>query len=808
MKDSLRVPDDKVKHYCDLSQLNFKSTEEVLPLEGLMGQERARKALEFGLRVKSRGYNIFMSGPSGTGKTTFARAMTRELAETGTTPNDWCYVYNFTDREKPLALSLPAGRGIEFREAMKNLIEEIKNEISRVFAGEEFERLKGRLLEEFYSHTNELYQELENFASDLQFSINKTATGLASVPLINGQPIGQEDYDSLSEEMKEDIQNRNRRVQEKMNETMRRYRELERQTKTLVSNLEKQVGHQTIEPLLNEVRSRFEGFSAVVNYLSEVEKDIIENLEIFTDKEEPQNPMLIFKRFNRASVMARYQVNLLVDNSQLKGQPVVEENNPTFSKLFGTIEYEGEFGVLSTDFTKLKRGAVHAANGGYLLLQASDLIKSPMLWETLKRTLRNREITIESIFRNLNLGGAVTLEPEPIPLELKVIIIGEPYLFDLLHYYDEEFRKLFKIKVDFDYEIYRSPDNVKEYSRFISTTCRKENLLPFDHEAIARIIEYSSRLAGDQNKLSTLFSRIREVAVEASAWAGRDGAEYVGASQVKKALKEKEYRSNRYELRLQEAILDGMIVIDTEGMVVGQVNGLGVYQVGDHVFGKPSRITARTYMGEKGVVNIERESRMSGQIHDKGVLTLSGYLGGQYAQDKPLTLSASLGFEQLYGGIEGDSASSAELFALLSSLSGQPIDQGIAVTGSVDQRGEIQPIGGVNHKIEGFFKVCRDRGLTGNQGVIIPCQNVRQLMLDDEVVEAIREKRFHIWAISHVDEGIEILTGIPAGQRGKNGSFPPNTIHYLVNKKLRTWGEKRQAAGKKPEKNKTTKSKT
>lgn len=791
MKKLLRVHSEQLKNYCDVSQFKFKTTADISPLEGLIGQERARKAFVFGLKVKSNGHNIFMTGLSGAGKTTFARTMAKAFALVGATPADWLYLYNFEEREKPKAIQLPAGKGLELREAMKHLLEEVKKEIPRVFAGEQFERLKSALLEEFYSETSALYQELENFSREYEFAISKTATGLASMPLMNGQPVSQEDYENLPDPVKEDIQNRNRKVQEKMNETMRRYREVERETKIKVADLEKQVAMETLEPLFKELRTKFQLFAEVTKYCAEVERDIIDNLEIFTEREETPNPMLMFKRFTRISVLNRYQVNLLVDNSQTKGQPVIEETNPTFSKLFGSIDYEGEFGVLATDFTKLKRGAIHAANGGYLILQAIDLIRTPLLWDALKRVLRNSQITIESVFRNLNLGGAVTLEPEPIPVSIKVILIGEPYLYDLLHAYDEEFRKLFKVKADFDFEIKRETASVQDYARFISSVCHKEAIPHFEPQAVARIVEFSSREVENQSKISLLFNKIAEIVVEAATWAQEEGSAVVAAKHVEQALRERVFRSNRYELRIHEAIIDETILIDTEQLVVGQVNGLGVYSLGDHTFGKPSRITAKTYMGEKGVINIERESRLSGQIHDKGVLILGGYLGGQYAQDKPLSLSASLGFEQLYGIIEGDSASSAELFALLSSLSGRPIAQGIAVTGSVNQQGEIQPVGGVNFKIEGFFRVCRDRGLTGNQGVIIPRQNVRNLMLDEEVLEAVAAEKFHIWGISHIDQGIEILMDMPAGIKRADGTFPAGTLHFLVDKQLRQWAVKK-----------------
>ncbi|NLC07306.1 MAG: AAA family ATPase, partial [Syntrophomonadaceae bacterium] len=790
MKKKLQVSLDQTRHRCDYTQFEFETTEQVLPLHDFMGQERAKRAIEFGLQIESHGYNIFITGPGGSGKTSFARKVINEFAANKPQPNDWLYVYHFKQREKPRALCLPPGWGSKLKNSMSSFIEELKKEIPRVFGGEEYEKLKGKILEKFYAQTNEIYQELEEFARGEDFAITKTSNGLASVPLINGQPVSEEEYENQPDEIKESIKERNRRVQEKMNESMWRYKELERHTKNRISKLEQEVAHETIGPLINEIKSEFEHFPEVVEYLEEVENDLVENLDIFFEKEESQNPAAIFKRLARQNIFYRYQINLLVDNSELKGAPVIEEKNPTFGNLFGTIEYEGEFGVLSTDFTKIKKGAIHQANGGYLILQAADVLKSGIIWDTLKRILRNREVVIESVFRNLNLGGAVTLDPQPIPINVKVILIGEPYLYHLLYTYDEDFRKLFKIKADFDTEIDRTREYMEKYSSFISQACYRDNLKHFDRTAVARVIEYSSRLAEDQNKLSTLFNQIGEIVIEAATWATIKDSEFVTAEHVDMAIKEKNYRSNRLELKIQELIKEGTLMIDVEGMVVGQVNGLAVYSLGDHTFGKPSRITAKTFMGGRGVINIERESRMSGQIHDKGVLILSGYLGGQYAQDKPLALSASLTFEQLYGGIEGDSASSAELFALLSSLSGLPIDQGIAVTGSVNQRGEIQPVGGINYKIEGFFRVCRERGLNGRQGVIIPKQNLRNLMLDDEVVQAISEGKFHIWAINHVDQGIEILTGVPAGTKRKDGKFPPGTVHYLVDKQLKAWARK------------------
>lgn len=787
------VPVEKLRLVCDSAELDFATTEEIEPLKELLGQERAAKALDFGLSVPNRGYNIYISGPSGTGKTSFARNMLSTKAKDRPTPPDWCYVYNFRNPDQPLAISLPPGDGRVFRHDLEQLIEVLRRELPKVFNGEEYERLKNRIMEELYQKTTAIYDELEKYAATEGFVLNKSSSGLVSMPMINGETVSQEEFEKLDAAVRDDIQNRSKKLQERMNEGMRQYREMERAARHEIAELENKIGLSTVAPHIELLADKYRDNQKITSYLEEIQEDIVDNLENFLDREEQSNPIVLLRRMNRQAFFIKYRVNLLVDNSETCGAPVVFETNPTFTNMFGAIEYESEFGVLATDFSKIKRGAIHSANGGYLVLPATDVLKNYWVWDSLKRTLENREIIIESLMKNLNMGGPVSLQPEAIPLNVKVVIIGEPALYQLLYHYDPDFQKLFKIKVDFDVQTNRNREHLRQYASFISSVCQEENLPHFDRTAVARIIEHSSRLVDDQEKLSVHFNKISELVFEAAAWAGRAGSRLVTAAHVNKAIIEKNQRSNLLEQRLQEMILDGTIMIDTTDRVVGQVNGLAVYDLGDHLFGKPSRITAKTFLGNKGVINIEREINMSGQIHDKGVLTLSGYLGGQYAQDKPLALSASLGFEQLYGGIEGDSASSAELFALLSSLANLPVYQGIAVTGSVNQRGEIQPVGGINQKIEGFFRVCLARGLTGDQGVIIPHQNVRNLMLDEDVVGAVKARQFHIYPIRHVDEGIEILTGLKAGQRKKDGGFPKGTVHYLVDQRLREWAEKSRA---------------
>lgn len=788
----LELNADQLRKTCDPKMFTFKDTSEIESLDGIIGQDRAIKALEFGLDIPYHGYNLFLCGPAGTGKTTLAREMAKKKASTREVPSDWCYVYNFRDSDRPQAISMPGGMGKKLVSDIDGTINKVKQVLAKVFAGQDYELEKNQILTEFYEKTNKLYTNAEQEARQQGFTITRSQNGFASVPLKDGHPITPEEFEGLNETEKIQLLEKGRVIQEFINEGIRQYRELEKGIKERLRLLEQETARGAIAPLFYVLFDQYRNFRQIVLYLEDVQRDIIENLELFVEQEESQNPFIVFKRLDKRHAMRRYKVNLVIDNSDRTEAPVIVETNPTFINLFGTIEYEGEFGVLSTDFTKIRGGAIHRANGGYLILNFIDLIRNFMVWDTLKRVLKNREAAIESLYKSLSLGGAETLQPEPIPVDLKVIIIGEPLVYYLLKIHDEDFGKLFKIKVEFDTEISRETEHIRQYCSFISTTCRKDNLPHFTSQAVARIIDYGTWLADDQRKLSITFNRVRDVVLEAATWAKYNNHRLVEAGDVEQAIKEKIYRSNMLEDKIMEAIKDGTILIEVTGERVGEINGLAVYSIGDHMFGKPSRITAKTFMGEKGVVNIEREVRMSGTIHTKGVLTLGGYLGGQYAQDKPLSLSASVTFEQTYEGIEGDSASSAELYAIISSLAGVPIRQGIAVTGSVNQNGEIQPIGGVNQKISGFFRVCMAKGLTGEQGVIIPRRNVENLMLDKEIVDSVRDGKFHIWAIDNVDQGIEILMGIKAGELEPSGEFTRDSVHYLVNRRLREWGEPRR----------------
>lgn len=784
----LKVPPEKLRHRCSLDELSYNTTAEVPPLQDFIGQERAVRAMQFGLSMRAPGYNIYVAGPTGTGKSTYVQAVIAEAARSLPVPDDWCFLYNFTNPDQPMAVSLPPGYGQIFKKDMEELISDLKGIIPKTFEGTDYEQNKQAIVNELESQIQSEMEELRREATAAGFSMKQGSSGMMFLPLRDGKRMSPEEFEALPPEEQRVIENKIRHLQQKLEEVINSGRILEKKAKEQIQELEKQIAGYAIGPLIERLKEKYREFPRIVRYLNEVAEDVTRHLDIFKSGDASKtSPLNIF--FDAQDFFNRYAVNLFVNNAETKGAPVVIESNPYYYNLFGKIEYRSVMGSLSTDFTMLKAGAVHRANGGFLVLQAKDVLFDPLAWDTLKKALKNRQTIIENIGEQYRIVPTASLRPEPIPVDVKVVLIGSYHLYHLLYALDEDFQKFFKVKVDFDTEMPRTPENLKNYAAFIGSVCRREKLKHFDKTGMAELIEYGSRLCGDQNKLSTRFNEVVQIIYEAAAWAEAENAEFAGAPHVRRAIEERVYRSSRLEEKILEMIRLGKILVDTEGAVVGQVNGLSVVDIGDYAFGKPSRITAKTFLGQEGVVNIERETRMSGRLHTKGVLTLAGFLGDRFAQDKPLKLSARITFEQLYEGVEGDSASSAELFALLSALSGLPVKQGIAVTGSVNQNGEIQPIGGVTEKIEGFFAVCKIKGLTGEQGVIIPRQNIDNLMLRHEIIDAVREGKFHIWAIRTVEEGISILTGVPAGTRQADGKYPENTVFHLVDKRLREYAE-------------------
>jgi len=774
---------------CDPSSLNFASTAELEPLEDIIGQERAVRAMKFGLKIDTRGYNIFMSGMTGTGKTSYAVNCVKKIAKDEKVPDDWCYIYNFENPNQPKAINLPAGLGKVFKKDMEEFIKVLQLEITRAFDSEDYERERTAIAKEYQEKKASLLEKLNQDAEKQGFRVKTTNTGIYFLPVIEGRVITEEEYGDLDEKIKQEITERSNIVQLETIDIIRKIKNVEKEAEERVSEWENKIALFAVGMQINDMKEKYKDYKKVISYLENVQEDILKNLSDFREEEltEEQQIMLPWIRGSEGSPTDKYKVNLLVDNSNLEGAPVIVDFNPTYYNLLGKLEYENEFGTMTTDYTMIKAGLFHQANGGYLILQAKDVLSNVQSWEALKRVLKTRQITIENMKEQMGLVAVSALKPEPIPLKVKVILVGSEYLHQALYEFDEDFKKLFKIKVDFDAEMERNEENVGKLAQFISSFCRRENALHFDNTGVAKVVEYSSRLVEDQSKLSTRFNDIVEILCESSAWAKIEGSDVVRASHVKKAINEKIYRSNKYDKKLLELINDGTIIIDTEGEAVGEINGLSILDMGDYCFGKPSKITANTFMGEKGIVNIEREVEMSGTTHTKGVLILSGYIGEKYAQDIPLSLTASLCFEQLYNGIDGDSASSAELYAILSSLAGVPITQSIAVTGSVNQKGEIQPIGGVNEKIEGYFELCKLRGLDGTHGVIIPYRNIRNLNLHDEVVEAVEKGKFNVYAVKTIDEGMEILTGMKFGEKGEDGTYPPGTINYLVYEKLKKY---------------------
>lgn len=770
---------------CDVDFFKFNTTEDLPKTGGTIGQEKALKSLDFGLSLTSKGFNIYALGESGTGKLRSIRALLNEKAQKEPIPSDWCYVYNFKDPDVPIAIELQPGMGLVFQKDMDNLIKSLRVEIPKTFESKEYEKQRSKIIEDFQQKQKTLFTSLEEEALSKGFTVRKTVTGLLIVPIKkSGEPLTEEEFASLDEKTRKKIEEIGKMLQEKLDDVVRAVREAEKLVKEMLTRLEREIALSVVEPPIEDLKKKYQDYGKIISYLDAVKEDILTHIEDFKAVEE-QPPPLPFMKLPKTEVsFVRYSVNVLVSNKETKGAPVIFESNPTYLNLFGRIEYKVQYGMALTDFSMIKAGSLHRANGGYIVINVLDLLRNIFSYDALKRALRNREIKIEDVWEQYRLLSTTALKPEPIPLNIKVILVGNPYIYYLLYNLDEEYRELFKVKADFDSRMERTPENVEKYAFFIANVQKEENLLPLDKGAVAKIVEFGSRLAGHQNKLSTRFSEIADLIRESHYWAKRQGSPIVKTEHIIKAIDEKILRVNRIEERLREMMVEDTIIVSTSGEKIGQVNGLAVLDLGDYSFGKPSRITATTYTGKAGVVNIERETKMSGKIHEKAIMIITNYLGSRYAVKKPISLSASITFEQLYEMVEGDSATCAELYALLSSISRIPLKQSIAVTGSMDQNGDVQPVGGINEKIEGFFDLCKIRGLDGSHGVIIPKRNVKHLMLKQEVVDAVKNGTFSIFPIEKVEEGLEILTGMPAGQLLEDGTYPENSVNYYVMKRL------------------------
>jgi ATP-dependent Lon protease len=789
------VPLEKLRWRCPPESLSFETTDDVLACEEIIGQERALKAIRLGLEMDSLGYNIFVVGLVGTGRNTTIKCLLEEIDKEGKIPGDLCYMNNFKDPDQPRCICLPAGKGKAFKKDMDDLIESLKKNIPLVFESEEYQKQKRDVVEKHRERQKGMVKEFENRAKKEGFAVVQVQVGPFTrpdvVPMVAGNAIALDQLETLVDQGQfprenfEKLKGKYGELSTEMEQVLKETRKVEKTIQEELATLDKSAVSHLVEGTIGDIREKY-AHEEISTYLNEVKDSILENPSRFQPKAEvPQLPIPGLAIPPPVDTFTEYQVNVLVDNSETKGAPVIIETSPTYRNLFGTIErgLDRLGGIWKTDFTKIKAGSFLRANGGYLVLNALDVLIEPGVWIALKRTLKNRSMEMQS-FDPFYLFASSALKPEAIEVRVKVVMIGDAYLYEMLYAMDEDFKKIFKIKADFDSVMDRKDQTLLQYASFIRKICRDETLLPFDRTAVAAVIEYGVRLASRQKKLSTEFHRISDILREASYWAKKDKSERVTEKHVDQAIAEKIYRKKMIEDKIQEMIDEGMIMIDSDGAKVGQVNGLSVYDMGEYAFGKPSRITAKTSMGKSGIINIEREADLSGKTHNKGVLILGGYLRGKYAQDKPLNLTASLCFEQSYSGVDGDSASSTEVYAILSSLAELPLRQDIAVTGSVNQNGEIQPIGGVNQKIEGFYDVCRSRGLTGKQGVMIPQQNVGDLMLRKDVVETVAAGKFHIYPIQNIDQGIEMLTGVPAGEKQEDGTFAPGTVNDRVNQKL------------------------
>jgi len=779
---------------CDSAQFQFRTTSELEPVQGTIGQARALEALALGLGLRRTGYNLFAIGAPGIGKRAVIDQLTRLRASGEPVPADRAYVNNFAEPHKPNALSLPAGRGGTLRQDMRTLVDELRVAVPAAFESDDYRSRRQAIETLFQQRQKEAFGAIEQQAKERSIGILRTPYGLGLTPLRNGEVLPQEEFAKLPEDEQARLHEEMTKIHAELETVLQQGPKWESQHREKVRALNEEITRFAIGFRLEGIKRRYLDLPEVGGYLAAVERDLAENAEAFLSQADgrgdPAGDGTGRRRHESIAYFDRYQVNLIVDHAAQSGAPVIEEDHPTLQNLIGRVEYRSEYGSLVTDFTMIKPGALHEANGGYLILDARRVLLQPFAWEELKRTLRAGEVQIRSVPDLLGVASAETLLPEAIPLEVKVVLTGDPHLYYLLAEFDPDFRELFKIAADFDGDMPRDASAELDFARLIASIARREGLRPFEREAVARIIEQAARIAGDAEKITTHIEAIADLMRESDHLAGSAGHDAISADDVAKVIEQQVRRASRLRERLLEEVRRGTILIDTSGERVGQINGLAVLQLGGFMFGRPSRISARFRLGKGEVIDIEREVELGGPLHSKGVMILSGFLGGRFGRERPLALTVSLVFEQSYGGIEGDSASMAELCAILSALADVPIRQEIAITGSVSQNGDAQAIGGVNEKIEGFFDVCRNSGLTGRQGVVIPASNVKHLMLRTDVVEAVRQNLFNVFAVSNVDEAMFVLTGVQGGEADSTGRFPQGSVNQRVDARLEALAER------------------
>ncbi|MCK5808903.1 AAA family ATPase [bacterium] len=787
-KQKLAIQPAKLRYFPALKRYKGKTTADIVPAGQEAFQERGFEALKFGVSIAKKGFNIFVSGEAGTGKTSNTKLFLEQTAHNRPTPQDICYVHNFEDGDKPLLITLPAGDGVDLIKEMAELLDLLQDQIPRQLESEQFETLQTEVEKEYRLTGDSLHEQLSAAAKKLGFVLQPSQNGLVINPVVKGKPITREDFDKLSDKMRVKIKKNEEKLQEQIIAYFHAERKLEKESKEKVRFLRREYVKLIIKEPLKDIRKAFRKSKGLTAYLLQLENHILDTFFEFILHRDVNEGKIEAGKIMPPDFM-EYKVNLLISNKNTKGAPVIYETNPTYQNLMGFFEYEEVRNTFSTNFTKMKPGALHRANGGFLIIQADDLLKNIYAWNAFKRVIRNKSLTMDDTEGNQRYRINSMPSPTPLPLDVKIILLGTDQLYHMLYDYDPDFRRIFRVKADFSTTTPITTKTTTALIGFITRVVQKDCDIPFNQSALQRLLFHSSRMAGDQKKFKIHAGGIVDILMESSYWAHKNHKKIVTEDEVVLAIKAKEERHARFRKSYYESIIRGNILIDVSGADIGQINGLAVYSIGDFSFGIPSRITARVFSGQRGLINIDREARLSGAIHDKGALILGGFLGDLFAQDKPLSITATIAFEQSYGGVDGDSASSTELYSLLSALSELPINQGIAVTGSINQMGDIQPIGGVNEKVEGFFSICKLKGLTGTQGVMIPIQNVENLNLNDEVVDAIREGLFSLYAIKNVKQGIEVLTGVSAGNRLKDGTFTKDSVFDLADKRIRSFNE-------------------